>query len=53
MKLYCELEKDELFSSFSFAKAFYEMCENSLVDTKTVANMMLLEVENANAKRKD
>ncbi len=43
MKLYVEPENDELLCSFSFAKAFYEMCKNSFVDVETVANMMLLE----------
>ncbi len=46
MKLYVEPENDELFCSFSFAKAFYEICKNSFVDVETVANMMLLEEKN-------
>ena len=46
MKLFAELEKDELFCSFSFAKACYYMCKESLVNPETVAKMMLLEAEN-------
>lgn len=45
MKIYCELEKEELFSSFSFAKAFYDSCISNLIDVKTVAKMMLLEAD--------
>lgn len=46
MKLYVEPENDELLCSFSFAKAFYEVCKNSFVDVETVAKMMLLEEKN-------
>lgn len=46
MKLYVENDKDELFSSFSFAKAFYDLCKSSFIDVETVASMMLLEADN-------
>ena len=45
MRVYVELEKDELFNSFSFAKAFYELCKSNLIDVEKVAKMMLLEAQ--------
>ena len=38
-------DKEEIFS-FDLAKAFYNICNSSLIDVKTVANMMLLEAKN-------
>lgn len=46
MKIYIEPDNDDLLSSFSYAKAFYDLCKNGFVDVETVAKMMLLEVEN-------
>ena len=45
MKIYIEFEEGEQANSFGYAKAFYEACQNSLIDVEKVAKMMLLEAQ--------
>lgn len=45
MQIYVEFEENEIVNSFSYAKAFYEVCEGAFINVETVAKMMLLKAQ--------